>query len=168
MGVISDCGDGELCFFRSDFEQKGKFQEELQKAIECIEYTSSTYGEDTEEWKESDAKLEDKRQELSRQIELSLGFGELGRKLNNSEEDKIWTENEETRRRGNVENQLPAILGGKKKMKMLSGRRFRKVSGKMGIGPHFQNNRRLTLTKRRRGMLSREGARMSSWAILKR
>ena len=57
-----------------------------------------TYGEDTEEWKEAKINLEEKKRELSRQIELSLRFGELGEILNNSELAKIWKAYEETRR----------------------------------------------------------------------
>ena len=41
--------------------KKGKEQEDLQKEIECDEYAISTYGEDTEEWKEANAKLEEKK-----------------------------------------------------------------------------------------------------------
>ena len=48
-------------------------------------------------------------QELSRQIELSLGFGELRETLNNFEEGKIWKANGETRWRESVGNQLHAI-----------------------------------------------------------
>ena len=55
--------------------KKGEDQEDLQKEIECGEYTISTYGGDTEEWKEAEINLEAKKQELSREIELSLGFG---------------------------------------------------------------------------------------------
>ena len=38
----------------------GIIQEELQQEIEGDEYTISTYGGDTEEWKESNANLEEK------------------------------------------------------------------------------------------------------------
>ena len=63
---------GEFYVFCIDFEQgKEKVQEELHRQIECDEYTISTYGEDTEEWKEANAKLEEKKRKLSRQIELS-------------------------------------------------------------------------------------------------
>ena len=54
---------------------------------------------DTEEWKSAYAKLEEKKQELSRQMKLSLGFD------NNFEEDKIWTENEAIRRQESVGSQ---------------------------------------------------------------
>ena len=66
---------GEFYGFRSDFEQrKEKAHEELQKEIEWRRiYTISIYGGDTEEWKEANAKLEEKKQQLSRQIELILG-----------------------------------------------------------------------------------------------
>ena len=91
------------------FEEKFVLREELQKEIEGGEYNISTYGEDTEEWKEANAKLEENQKELSRQIELSLGFGELGGKANNFEEDKIWKENGETRRKECGGNQVPTI-----------------------------------------------------------
>ena len=69
---------GGATVFRSDFEQiNGKVQEELQKEIEGNAYTIQVYWGDTEEWKEANAKLEEKKRELSRRIELSLGFGEL-------------------------------------------------------------------------------------------
>ena len=65
---------GNSTVFRSDFELvKGDAKEELQKAIEGNAYTISTYWEDTEEWKESNAKMEEKKRELSRRIELSFG-----------------------------------------------------------------------------------------------
>ena len=86
-----------------------KAQEELQKEMEGGEYTISTYGKDSEEWKEAKSNLVEKKKELSRQIELSLSFVELGEILNNSEGDKIWKENEEVRRRESVANQLPTI-----------------------------------------------------------
>ena len=110
MGGINDSEYEEFYGFCIDFEQrKGKPQEELQKEIEWDEYTISTYGEATKEWKEAKINLEEKKQELSRQIELSMGFGELGGILNNSEEDKIWKANGETRRQESVGNQLPTI-----------------------------------------------------------
>ena len=65
---------------------------------------------DTEEWKEANAKLEEKKQELSRQIELSLRLGSWGGEWSNFEAYKIWISYGETRRRVNVENKLPTIL----------------------------------------------------------
>ena len=58
--------------------KKEKVQEELQKEIEGGEYTISTYGVDTEEWRDANAKLEEKKHELSRKVELSFRFEELG------------------------------------------------------------------------------------------
>ena len=79
MGEVSGFDDGEFYGFCSDFEQRGeKVQEESQKEIEGDEYTIPIYGDDTEEWEESKSKLEGGSNQLSRQIELSLGFGELG------------------------------------------------------------------------------------------
>ena len=91
--MISKMENSKVCASISNKERKA--QEELQKEIEGNEYTISTYGEDTEEWKDSNINLEAGKQELSRGIELSLRFGEFGRKLNNSEEDKIWEASEE-------------------------------------------------------------------------
>ena len=56
--------------------------------------------------------MEEKKDELSNQIELSLGFGELGEILNNFEEDKIWKENKESIMRESVGGQLHAIQEG--------------------------------------------------------
>ena len=79
--------------------------EELQTAIVCDGYTISIYGEDTEEWKEAYANLGEKKLELSRHIELTLGFGGgLRAKLNNLEEDKIRTANKEARRKNRWES----------------------------------------------------------------
>ena len=120
-GGISGCEDGEFYGFCSDFERrKAKVREELQKAIGCDLYTISTYGEDTEEWEESNAKLGGKKNELSRHIELSWGFGGLREKLGNSEEDKIWKVDGETRKQEIVGNQLPTIQEGE--VEMISGR----------------------------------------------
>ena len=94
---INDSECGEFYGFRIDAEQR-KSQEDLQKEIEGGEYTISTYGEDTEEWEEANRNLEEKKQELSRQIELSLWLGGLREILNNFEEDKIWNANKETSR----------------------------------------------------------------------
>ena len=52
---------------------------------------------ETEEWKEANAKLGEKRRELSRQIDLSWGFEELGEKLNQFEEAKIWKATEDAK-----------------------------------------------------------------------
>ena len=76
---INDFEGEEVYGFRIDSEpRKEKVPEELQKEMECDEYTIATYEEDTEEWKEANAKLGEKQQELSRHIELSLGYGEFG------------------------------------------------------------------------------------------
>ena len=61
-----------------------------------------------------------KKNELSRHIELSWGFGGLREKLGNSEEDKIWKVDGETRKQEIVGNQLPTIQEGE--VEMISGR----------------------------------------------
>ena len=107
--------------------KKEKVQEELQKEIEsCDGYTISTYGGDTGGGgKESNAKLGEKKQELSRKIELSLWFGELWGKLNDFEEDKICAANEESKRKEEVGKQLPAIFDEETENSLESG--FRAV-----------------------------------------
>ena len=98
-GGISDFEAGEFYGFASI---SNKERESPRRIIEGDRrkrlYHFDIWG-DTEEWKEANAKLEEKKRELSRQVELSSGFGELREKLNNSEEDKIFETNEETRRR---------------------------------------------------------------------
>ena len=89
-GGISDFEDEELYGFCGDFEQrKVRTQEELRNEIESNEYAISTFGEHTKVWKEAKLNLEEKKEELSNQIELSFGFGELRTILNNPEEDKM-------------------------------------------------------------------------------
>ena len=56
--------------------------------------------------------LEGKKGELSNQIELGFGFGELRTISNNFEEDKMRKANRELIRRGSVESQLPTIQDG--------------------------------------------------------
>ena len=53
--------------------------------------------------------LEEKKEELSNQIELSFGFDELRTILNNFEEDKMRKANQELIRRGSVGSQLPTV-----------------------------------------------------------
>ena len=135
-------------------KRKEKHREELLKEIECDEYTISTYGGDTEEWEEANAKLEEKKRELSRQIELSLGFGELGGKLNNFEEDKIWTANGETRRRESVGNQLPTI---REEEENDFGAVISRDFGNGGDQRTLPEKRRPSLMKRRWGILRWDG-----------
>ena len=54
--------------------------------------------------------MEEKKKELSSQIELTLGFGELGEKLNAQEEDKFWRASGEDNRQESVERIHPVIL----------------------------------------------------------
>ena len=56
--------------------------------------------------------LEEKMEELSKQIELSFGFEELRTILNNFEEDKMWKANQELIRQDSVESQLHTIQEG--------------------------------------------------------
>ena len=44
---------------------------------------------------------------MNRQIDLSCGFEELSRNLEDFEEMKKWKENEEIERQEEIENQLP-------------------------------------------------------------
>ena len=62
-----------------------------------------------EEWKEANAKLEDKKQQLSNQIELRWGFEAIRGKLNDFEERKIWRTYEEAERQEEVYRQLHTI-----------------------------------------------------------
>ena len=65
-----------------------KIQEELRNEVGSNEYAISTFGENTEEWQEAKLDLEEKKEELSNQIELSFGFVEFREILNNSAEGK--------------------------------------------------------------------------------
>ena len=53
--------------------------------------------------------LEERRKELGREIELSCGFEELRKNLEEFEEMEKWEPNEEIERRGEIDNQLPII-----------------------------------------------------------
>ena len=107
---VSDSEDEEFYGFCSDSEQrKAKVQEELRNGIGISGYAISTFGENTEEWEEGKLNLEQKKDERSNQIELSVGFGELGSILNNFEEDKMWATSQESIRRESVESQLRKI-----------------------------------------------------------
>ena len=109
-GGISDFDDGEFYGFFSDFEQrKAKIQEELRYEIGSKEYAISTFGEDTEEYMGAKSNLDEKKEELSNQIELSGGFGELRTISDDSEADKMWKDTRELIRRESVESQLAAI-----------------------------------------------------------
>ena len=140
---INGSEDGEFYGFRIDsVQRKEKTQEELRTEIEGDEYTISTYGEDTDEWKEANAKLEEKKRELSRQSELSLRFGELGEKLNNFEEDKIWQEIKKQEGEKLLGINYPQFK------KMISGRRYLEILGTTRISSRFHDNWRPTLMKR--------------------
>ena len=52
-------------------------------------------GGETEEYREAEMDLEERKNELNRQIELSCGFEELRRKLEDFEEIKKWEANGE-------------------------------------------------------------------------
>ena len=81
--------------------------------------------------------LDGKKEELSKKIELSCGFGELSTILNDSEGDKMRKANQELIRRESVGSQLHTIQDREND----SGRRFRKM---LGIGVHFRNSRKPT------------------------
>ena len=70
--------------------KRQKIQEELRKEMGEKEYVIDTYGEETEEYKETKMDLEGKKNELNRQIALRSGFGELRRGLGDFEEEKKW------------------------------------------------------------------------------
>ena len=78
--------------------KREKIQEELRKEMEDREYVIDTYGEETEEYKEAKMDLGEKQNELYRQIELSCGFEELRRGLDDFEEAKKWKSSEEKRK----------------------------------------------------------------------
>ena len=85
-------------------------QEELRNEIESMEYAISTFCEYTEAYVEGKLNLDEKKEELSNQIELSCGFGgELRTFLNDFEEDKMRKANQELIMRGSVGSQLPTI-----------------------------------------------------------
>ena len=90
MVEISDFADGEFYGSASISSERRKIQEELIKEIESKEYVIAAYGEDTEEYLEAKLDLEEKKNELYKQIELSCGFEELRKFPNEFEEDKIW------------------------------------------------------------------------------
>ena len=52
--------------------EKDKSRTDLQKDIESNEFTILTYGENTGEWVEENANLEERRNEISNQIELIM------------------------------------------------------------------------------------------------
>ena len=69
--------------------------------------------------------LGEKKEELSKKIELRCGFEELRTISNGYEEDKMWKANQELVWRESVESQLHTI----REREMISGRRFRKMAG---------------------------------------
>ena len=103
IGEISYFEDEEFYGHRGEFEQKkDKAQADLQKEVESSEFTPLTYGENTEERKEANAKLEDKKKELSCRIELMMALWELREKLN-AREDEFRKAGEEANRQEEVE-----------------------------------------------------------------
>ena len=52
----------------------------MQKAVGCDEFDILNYCRNTDEWSESNANLEEKKKELSNQVELRTGCSELGEK----------------------------------------------------------------------------------------
>ena len=57
-------------------KEKRKFKKNYRKQSNATNIPFDIW-EDTEGWEEPNAKLEEKNHELSRRLELSLGFGEL-------------------------------------------------------------------------------------------
>ena len=118
--------------------------------------------------REENAKLEEKKRELSRQIELSWRFGQLRGKLGDFEKDKIWKAHEDAKRQEEVERQLSTISeeGGAENSSENMGRRaFRAVLEMVGIREISHGNLRLTQKKRCYGTMNWEGAITSLWAI---
>ena len=74
MGELSDFEDEEFYGFCSDSEQRRENPEELRNEIESTAYAISTFGAYTEEYMASKLNLDEKKEELSKQIELSFGF----------------------------------------------------------------------------------------------
>ena len=109
--------------------KESKAPEELRNEIDSNEYAISTFGENTEDWREAQLNLEEKKGELSKQIKLSFGFGELGAILSNFEEDKMRKASQELIRREIVGCQLPTIQEGVGGWAVgaISDRRFREI-----------------------------------------
>ena len=146
---ISDFEDGEFYGFCNDSEQK--VQEDLRKEMEDKEYVIDTYGEETEEYKEAKMDLQEKKNELNRQIELSCGFGEL-RSLGDFEEAKKWKTIEEIDRQEEAGDQLPTIQEANVND---LGRRFRERRRALGVRVQTRPNRKQMA--KIRGTLSQEG-----------
>ena len=128
------------------------------KAIKGNQYTISTYGKDTEEWKEENAKLVGKKQELSRQIELSLAFSGGERKWATPKKIK----SEKQMKKQEWGEALGAITHNsrRRRWELFRGRWFREVSEMMGVRARFQNNMGPSLMKRcRAGCWSGRGRR---------
>ena len=110
---VSEFEDDEFDGFCGDFEQKwSKIRTDLEKGIEDEKYVIDTFGENTEEWKEATQKAHDMREDLRVQFELKNSYGELRNQLEEWEEDKQWKAREESKRREDVERNLPTILDG--------------------------------------------------------
>ena len=114
--MISEMGNSTV-FAAISNKEKRKFKKNYRKQLEVANIPFGPMGR-YGRMEEANAKLEEKKRELSRQIELSLGFGELREKLDNSEEDKIWGAHAEERRHGKLEISYPQFLE-KQKMKMI-------------------------------------------------
>ena len=69
----------------------------------------SAIGGNTAEWEEAQLNPEEKKEELSNQIELSLGVGELRTISDNFEGDKMRKANQEAIRQASVGSQLHTI-----------------------------------------------------------
>ena len=108
---------------------------------------------DTEEWKEANVNSEEKKQELSRQIELGSVFGGLAEILNSPEEDKNLESKWGSRRNEKVGTQFPTIEE-EEGIGCDFGSAISGDSGNDGVGHRIQNSRKTTLMKRRSGTMS--------------
>jgi len=77
--------------------------------MENKEYEMDTYGEETEEYKESRTNWDERKNELNKQIELGCGFGELRKDLDVFEKMKEEKARGGIERKEKVGNQLPTI-----------------------------------------------------------
>ena len=108
--------------------------------------------------------LEEKTEELSKKIELSLVFEELRAILDNFEEDKMRHANQELVRRESVESLLRTIH---EEFENDSRAMISEDLGNGGARFHFWNSKTPTLKLRCWSMLNREGAKRPQLKILK-
>ena len=152
---IDDFEGEEFYGFCSDFEQrKEKFTKNREKQLKAVNIYNFDFWRDYGRMTRSEIESRRKGKELTKQIELSFGFGELGEILNNSEEDKIWLGNQELIRQESVGSQLHTI---QEEREIDFGTVISGDLGNSGIIVRFWNKRKPTLIQRRWGMFNWEG-----------